>query len=210
MAAARQFAAAGYRAAVSSMGSNRGEPAASVAPLAEVTAGEALDGSTVEFLHGDWNVVRQISDHRTGAVGVFRGQASFQLRPGGPAHQTWLAGKREVADSDRRVLAYREHGELQFGGHRGPASRSLLYRDMADGSADVRFADGREFYRLDLRSGTSSAAHPCRADQYLVTVTLLGPDSFTETWRVGGPDKDYELVTTYTRADRVSKTGGPQ
>ncbi len=109
------------------------------------------------------------------------------------------------AGPDGRVLAYDEHGELRFGSHRGPASRSLLYRDLADGSADVRFADGREFYRLDLRSGTWSAEHPCRADQYLVTVTRLSPDSFTEAWRVSGPAKDYELTTTYTRAAATSR-----
>ena len=51
----------------------------------------------MDFLHGDWNVVRHISDHLTGAVGVFRGQASFSR-----------AGL---------VLTYREHGELRFGGH---------------------------------------------------------------------------------------------
>ena len=99
----------------------------------------------MDFLSGEWNVVRHISDHLTGEVGVFRGQASFQRCPDGLA------------------LTYREQGELRFRGHRGPASRSLLYRELADGSADVRFADGREFYRLDLRSGTWSAEHPCRA-----------------------------------------------
>jgi hypothetical protein len=35
---------------------------------------------------------------------------------------------------------------------------------------------------------------------YQVMVTLLSPDSYTETWRVTGPSKDYELQTTYTRA----------
>ena len=106
------------------------------------------------------------------------------------------------------MLAYCEHGELQLGSHRGPASRSLLIRDLADGTADVRFADGREFYRLDLRSGTCQAVHPCRADEYQVTVTRLSADSYTETWRVAGPAKDYELATTYSRAGSDAATGG--
>ena len=160
------------------MGSIRRQVGAGLPPPAPGTAGES---STVDFLDGDWNVVRHISDHLTGDVGVFRGQASFQRCPDGLA------------------LSYREDGELRFGGHRGPASRSLLYRELADGSADVRFADGREFYRLDLRSGTWSAEHPCRADQYRVTVRRLSPDSFAEIWRVTGPAKDYVLATTYTR-----------
>jgi Family of unknown function (DUF6314) len=135
---------------------------------------------TLGYLAGDWQLERQISDHRTGQEGVFRGQARF----------------RPSAD---QVLEYREFGDLEFGDFRGPASRSLIYRGLSDGTADVRFADGREFYRLDLRSGSCHAEHPCRADQYLVTVTSRSPVSFTETWRVAGPGKDYEMTATYTR-----------
>jgi hypothetical protein len=136
---------------------------------------------TLGYLSGDWQLERLISDHRTGQEGVFRGQACF--RP----------------SAEDQVLEYREDGELEFGGYRGQASRSLIYRGRSDGAADVRFADGREFYRLDLRSGSCQAEHPCRADQYLVTVTKRSPVSFTETWRVAGPGKDYEMTATYTR-----------
>jgi Family of unknown function (DUF6314) len=133
------------------------------------------------YLSGDWHLERLISDRRTGQDGVFRGQARF--RP----------------SADEQVLEYREDGELEFGSYRGPASRSLIYCGRPDGAADVRFADGREFYRLDLGSGTCQAEHPCRADQYVVTVTRRSPVSFTETWRVAGPNKDYDMTATYTR-----------
>lgn len=126
-------------------------------------------------------MIRQISDHRAGLDGWFRGQARF------------------LPAADDQMLQYHEDGELQFGSHRGPAVRSLIYCGRPDGAADVRFADGREFYLLDLRSGLSQAEHLCRADKYLVTVTRLGPDKFTESWRVVGPDKDYGLHTTYVR-----------
>jgi Family of unknown function (DUF6314) len=209
MAAARDLGADRYRAAVSSAVSNRRQYRAGHPPSSPETAGQAFAGGTVDFLHGDWNVVRTISDHRTGQAGLFRGQASFRPYAAGLAHGTGLADVHQPADPEGRVLAYYEHGELQFGGYRGPASRSLLYRDPGDGSADIRFADGREFYRLDLRAGTWSAEHPCRADQYLVTVTRLGPDSFTEAWRVAGPGMDYELSTTYTRVGCDVEAGGP-
>jgi hypothetical protein len=189
--------------------SNRRQYRAGQPPSAPETAGQALAGGTLDFLRGDWNVVRTISDHRTGQAGSFRGQATFRPCAAGLAHEIGLAGEYRPADPDGRVLAYHEHGELQFGGHRGPASRSLLCRDAGDGSADIRFADGREFYRLDLRPGTWSAEHPCRADQYLVTVTRLGPDSFTEAWRVAGPGKDYELSTTYSRVGGDLEAGEP-
>jgi Family of unknown function (DUF6314) len=209
MAAARSSSAARYRAAVSSDASNRHQSGPNVAPQQSRSAGQPLAGSTAAFLSGDWNVVRRISDHRTGQVGSFRGEASF--RPCAAAFPSVTGVRHEVGPDGEpgntgAVLAYCERGELRLGSHRGPASRSLLIRDVADGTADVRFADGREFYRLDLRSGTCHAAHPCRADQYLVTVTRLGADSYTETWRVAGPDKDYELATTYTRAGSTTGT----
>jgi hypothetical protein len=138
-------------------------------------------GWTIGFLRGDWDVRRQIRDRRAGQTGEFCGTARF--RP----------------TTDGRVLEYTEDGELRYGSHRGPAGRSLNYHGRPDGAADVRFADGREFYRLDLQSGSCEADHPCRADQYHVVVTRLGADSFAETWQVAGPDKDYELRTVYRR-----------
>ena len=144
-----------------------------------------LPGGTVGYLAGDWDVVREIADHRGGCAGEFRGRASFRPAPDRPGCS---------------VLDFAERGELRFGGHRGPASRSLRYHGRANGAADVRFADGRAFFRLDLRSGMCSAVHRCRADRYAVTVTWLSQDCFTEIWRVTGPDKDYDMTTVYTRA----------
>jgi hypothetical protein len=153
------------------------------------SAAQALAGDTVAFISGEWSVVRDIRDYRTGQVGSFRGTASF----------------RPVAESESaRTLVYTESGELRLGGHRGPATRSLLVRDQGDGTADVLFADGREFYRLDLRAGFCAAAHPCRADRYDVTVTRLSADSYAEIWRATGPSKDFELQTSYTRASSTA------
>jgi len=149
--------------------------------VGEPGGGPSLPGGTLGYLAGDWDVVREIADHRSRQAGEFRGQASFRPVTSG-------------------VLDFAEEGELRFGGHRGPASRSLQFRGVADGGADVRFADGHAFFRLDLRSGSCRAVHLCRADRYAVTVTWLSPDCFTEIWRVTGPDKDYDMTTVYTRA----------
>jgi len=139
----------------------------------------------MDFLRGDWAVQREIRDWRADQAGEFCGTARF--RP----------------TADGRVLDYAEDGELHFGSHRGPARRRLLYCGRSDGGVDVRFADGREFYRLDLRPGTWEADHPCRADRYHATFSRLSADAFTETWQVAGPDKDYELRTVYRRAGGV-------
>jgi Family of unknown function (DUF6314) len=185
--------AARYRAGVSSDRPDRDQPADGWPTQAPVD-------STVDFLSGDWNVERRICDRRGGRVGSFRGTASFRSCPEpGSGH----------------TLAYVESGELSLGSHRGPAGRSLLVVDAGDGTADVRFADGRDFYRLDLRSVSCTAAHPCKADLYGVTVTRLSADSYAETWRVTGPEKDYELRTTYTRTacaspDSDAGIGGPR
>jgi Family of unknown function (DUF6314) len=159
------------------------------AAVLETAAGEPaggpwLPGGAVGYLAGDWDVVREIADHRAGRAGEFLGQASF----------------RPATDSPGcAVLDFAEQGELRFGGHRGPASRSLRYHGRADGGADVRFADESAFFRLDLRTGSCRAVHLCRADRYAVTVTWLSRDCFTEIWRVTGPDKDYDMTTVYTR-----------
>lgn len=148
-----------------------------------------LSGSTLGYLRGSWHAERTVSDHRAGRDGWFTGQACFR-----PAPAVLPPGQPGADD-----LTYCEHGELRFGGHRGPASRSLIYRPATGGAAEVMFADGRPFYLLDLHSGCWQARHPCGSDLYLVTVLVTGADSFTEQWRASGPGKDYEMTTTMTR-----------
>jgi hypothetical protein len=162
-----------------------GGTAGDAAPSGRLTArGDEGDGkarpvdrqTAADFLRGRWRVRRRIVDHRSGIDGDFLGSAEF--------------------DDD---LTYYEYGELRFGDHRGPATRCLRYADRGAHVLDVTFADGRDFYRLDLRDGSWSAEHPCRADAYAVAGRITGPDSFTEHWRATGPAKDYELLTYYER-----------
>jgi Family of unknown function (DUF6314) len=155
-----------------------------------------LVAGTLGYLVGEWDVVREIADHGNGVAGSFRGRASFRPQPESAA--------ADADGLDGRVLEFAEQGELRFGAHHGPATRSLLYYGCSDGSAAVRFADGREFYRLDLRTGACHAVHPCHADRYAVTVTWLTADSFTEVWQVTGPAKDYDLTSVYTRTGCTS------
>jgi hypothetical protein len=152
-----------------------------------VTAESWLPADTLEFVRGRWLVERDLIDFRTGQRGWFRGVARCA---------ELAAGQRTPG-----ALGYVEEGELRFGSYRGPASRSLLLLPGPGGSAGVRFADGRPFYRLDLRSGTCTAEHPCGQDSYLVTVRVLGPDVYREHWRVTGPGKDYAMTTTLTRME---------
>jgi hypothetical protein len=160
------------------------------------SASPPLVGSTLQYLQGDWNLTRAITDRRAGRAGTFSGQAAFTP----VASPRPVEGRLPVVSmaGDGR-LAYREQGELTFGEHRGPAWRELILLGTPEGAADVLFADGRAFYRLDLRAGRWQAEHPCSDDWYLVTVSVTGAISFTESWQVRGPDKDYDMTATFTR-----------
>jgi hypothetical protein len=136
---------------------------------------------TLAFLRGSWRLERRLDDHRSGAGGTFTGDAEF------------------AATDDPAVLRYTERGELRFGGHTGPARRALLLRELPDGAADVRFADGREFYVLDLRSGWWTARHGCGADEYAVSYLVRAAGWLEECWHVTGPRKAYDSVTTLRR-----------
>jgi Family of unknown function (DUF6314) len=136
---------------------------------------------TLVFLRGAWHIDRELTDHLSGVRGTFTGEAEF------------------AAAGEPSVLRYSERGELRFGGHVGPASRSLVCVGLAGGAVDVRFADGRDFYRLNLASGRWRAKHACARDDYVVTFRVLSADLLEERWRAAGPQKDYVSTTLLER-----------
>jgi hypothetical protein len=144
---------------------------------------------TLAFAAGHWRIERVLADHRSGTQGRFTGEAVLsEPVPGEP-------------DAPGAALRYLETGELRFGTHSGPATRTLDYQGRTDGTVDVRFADGHLFYRLDLRSGRCEAVHQCRADRYEITYLVLSEDVMEEHWRVQGPGKDYRAIATLIRGD---------
>ncbi|GAA0966774.1 DUF6314 family protein [Frigoribacterium faeni] len=138
---------------------------------------------TLALLLGRWRVERRVLDHRTGDETVFAGTAVVE----------------EARSGSAPGATYVEDGELSRGEHRSPAGRRLTYHPRPDGALDVRFADGRRFVDLDLRSGAWEAHHPCAPDSYLVETEVVSPTSFVERWTVRGPAKSYDATTTYTR-----------
>jgi Family of unknown function (DUF6314) len=137
---------------------------------------------TLCFLRGHWQIERELVDHRTGTRGRFTGSAA--IIPAG--------------DGDD-LASYTEQGELRFGPHTGPAQRILGFQARPDGTIQVRFADGRPFYVLDLRPGHCQAEHPCHADRYRLTHVVHNADLIEERWQVSGPDKDYHATTRLRR-----------
>jgi Family of unknown function (DUF6314) len=139
---------------------------------------------TLAFTAGHWRIERTLADHRSGTEGRFTGEATLS-----------------DADGPGRPLCYLETGELRFGTHAGPATRTLRYHGQPDGPVDVRFTDGRLFYRLDLRSGRCEAVHQCLPDRYEITYLVLSEDVMEERWRVRGPAKDYQATAILIRKD---------
>jgi hypothetical protein len=156
---------------------------------------------TLAFTAGHWRIERVLADHRSGTQGRFTGSATVSEpapgsatpgdpQPGGPGPH-----------GPGPELCYLETGELCFGAHTGPATRTLRYQGRPDGTVDVRFADGHLFYRLDLRSGRCVAVHQCRADRYEITYLALSETAMEERWQVRGPGKDYQATATLIRWD---------
>jgi hypothetical protein len=185
----------------------RGAPNPPQPPEAGPLVPDALD-----FLRGRWRIERRLVDYAAGCTGTFDGTAQFEVTDVKPVAATpdHDPGTARPAPDDPATLIYRETGELRFREYHGPASRILIYRGRPDGTADVFFADRREFYHLDPRSGRWTGQHPCGQDHYTLTGRLLGDSTFEggafegaafeERWRVRGPDKDYEIFTTLVRA----------
>ncbi|WP_129293061.1 DUF6314 family protein [Streptomyces lydicus] len=133
------------------------------------------------YFFGRWSIERSVCDLRTGAEGSFRGTADFRPDPAGEG------------------LLHIEEGRLRWGAAVHPASRTLRLRPRPDGTAEIRFADGRPFHDLDLRTGRWRAVHPCAADRYEGEFTVTGADTWQLEWRVGGPAKDQLLRSAYRR-----------
>lgn len=132
------------------------------------------------YLRGTWRVARTVRDVANGEEGGFSGTTIF--RP-----------------SSEGGLLHEESGAFTWRGVTRPAERRLRFLPGPDGTADVRFADGRPFHDLDLSAGRHIADHPCAADLYRGEFTVRGPDHWRTVWRVRGPAKDLEIVTDYAR-----------
>ena len=147
---------------------------------------------TLDFLLGAWSLERELTDHRTGAHGWFTGSAEVKLFDRARARASAALELTSVS------AVYRESGTLRFAGHEGPAERELRFLPAA-GAVQMLFSDGRPFANLDLRDGSCHARHDCRADRYELRFDLAGPDRLNESWRVLGPSKDYEALTSWSR-----------
>ncbi|MFI7343327.1 DUF6314 family protein [Streptomyces sp. NPDC050085] len=134
------------------------------------------------FLTGSWRVDRTVRDLAADATGTFTGTTAFTPREDGG-------------------LLHVESGTFTWHKVTRPAERTLHYLPGEEpGTAEVRFADGRFFHGLDLRTGRHIADHPCSADLYRGEFEVADAGRWRTVWRVKGPAKDLVLTTEYRRA----------
>ncbi|EWY40483.1 hypothetical protein N825_34930 [Skermanella stibiiresistens SB22] len=133
------------------------------------------------FLIGAWRISRTVRDVRLGLDGTFDGTATLESANGGD-------------------LLLRETGVMRFGGHAGPAEQTYRYA-FPDGPrrALVFRHDGAPFHDLDLSTGTAEAVHHCGADTYRGRFRVEGWDTWVTEWLVGGPRKNYHMITRHSR-----------
>ncbi|MEU7056518.1 DUF6314 family protein [Streptomyces sp. NPDC046197] len=161
-------------------------------------------------LAGRWRVERTVRDLASGDEGRFTGTAVFNTlagdtEGGSPAGSDFEGGDPagsdfEGGDRGGEGLLHHESGRFVWRGASRPAERTLRFLPgSVPGTAEVRFADGRPFHDLDLRSGRYVAGHPCAADLYQGEFTVRDADHWRVVWRVRGPAKDLVLTTDYVR-----------
>lgn len=139
------------------------------------------------FLSGAWRFSRRIHDHRGGGgTTAVEGTAS------------WLEDA-----SDAGLLRFEERGSLAVAGAPPVETRAAYtWKLSGGGAASVFFADGRAFHDIDLSTGACvDVRHVCGGDTYVgsFSATADTPPGLVVTWRVRGPAKDYESVTSFSR-----------
>ncbi len=135
------------------------------------------------YLAGVWTLRRRTVDRRTGEVGRVVGEATFQAEP------------------EETGLVWRESGEIRLGAYTGPIAATWLVTGEPGAPAEVRFADGRPFHRLDLHAGDWRVTHGCGSDRYQGRYVVTGSDRWWLCWRVRGPAKDQVVVSSFERRD---------
>ena len=134
--------------------------------------------SKQDFL-GAWQIERHIYDQLSDRAGTLVGTARFVLAGGD--------------------VQYSETGTLRWGqGAPMQATRTYVWK-FDDKDVAVQFENGAPFHDFRLDHSAPTAAHFCRPDHYEVAYDFATFPSWSATWRVKGPRKDYEMVTNFVR-----------
>jgi hypothetical protein len=112
------------------------------------------------------------------------------------AHSTYTVSGSAVLEPVERGIRWHEDGMFRRDGADHPVMRTLFLRPdaIAPGRWHVEFDDGRPFHDWMV---DTPVTHRCGADTYRGLVMMIGSDRWSVRWDVEGPQKDYEMTTTY-------------
>lgn len=133
----------------------------------------SIKRTLADFL-GRWEIAREITP-ADGPPAFFAGHAEWRAMSGG--------------------AAYVETGVLRL---QGAPSMTAERRYVWKEDLSVWFEDGRAFHSVP--PGGGQATHFCDPDTYLVAYDFAQWPAFTVRYDVGGPRKDYVMISRYTKS----------
>lgn len=135
---------------------------------------------TLDDFAGVWTLTRRIEDHLTCTMSQFDGLARLTPCDGG--------------------LSYAEEGILLMPGQPPIRAERRYLWIKKDAEVAVFFEDGRPFHSFLPDADTAKAAHWCDPDQYDVSYDFGAWPQWSCAWRVGGPRKNYTLISRFAPA----------
>lgn len=100
-------------------------------------------------------------------------------------------------------LIYKEELQIHYNDYEHQILANKEYRYILEDDNIVKYfakAENNLFHRLDFIDNTKAIGnHLCGSDQYNATYIFLNPDSFTLSYQVLGPQKDYNINTVFNR-----------
>lgn len=158
-----------------------------------------------------------------GAVATFR-HVEEPIHPGPPAEATGGEQRTQPLQEPMEQLLYREEGSVNFSPNSSsdkvfPFYREYMYTFKSPTEADVHFYQPHSetdhmkfFHTLSIAaSGTGvTSEHVCVNDIYAAKVHITSPDAFEMSWQVTGPQKNYQILSQFVRANQSSKSSGQQ
>jgi hypothetical protein len=138
--------------------------------------------SFYSFLQGKWSVKRNVFDSNKQPQALFIGE--LNCKPNG-----------------KDSLAFEEELEGLFDNHCGKSwlKQELTFNSPTNASL---FQKGEYFHHLEFDTPFTLVHHACKEDQYLgLYVFHKENKSFTMTWKIKGPKKNYSLRAYYKKVD---------
>lgn len=135
--------------------------------------------SSLASLEGRWKLSRVI-EHAQGTVDYLEGTTTFHR-----AGQQMIQDEEGLLSQDSVAMPLK-------------ATRRYLWSQVRN-RLECAFDDGRPFHTVPLGTATPETVFLCPPDRYAVSYMFDSRNSWTATWKVSGPRKDYTMTSTYTR-----------